>query len=255
MIENLFVISLSASPLILFFLLSARPLRRRIGSGKMKFVWLVIALRLLVPLRAEVTLPHKAVVPDAETAVNYAGSSDLLNAPLMTVPSPTPINNDKILSVKDLYPFAYLLAASLFFLWHVFSYLIFCLRIRGSLTKITDFFGVGVYRSPRVDSPLSCGFFKKKIILPEFYLPEEELDLILRHEYTHLRLHDSWYKLVFLICRSLHVFNPFVHLMCTAANTDCEFACDERVTKDGDADFKKAYSRAILRTLSKGASE
>lgn len=254
MLRDIFVISLSASPVILIFLLFSSPLRRRMGGGKMKLLWLILALRLLIPFRLEVTLPEKPLA-DAERLVDYAASSDIVNKPLAAYPTPTPINNGKGISVMDLLPLAYISAASLFFLWHIFSYLFFCLRIRSHLTEAADFFGVKVFVCSRIASPMSLGFVKPKILLPKADFTEKELDFLLRHEYSHICLYDAWYKLLLLLCRSLHVFNPLVHLMCAAANADVEFACDERVTKDSDESFRREYSKTVLNLVPKGEAK
>ena len=76
---------------------------------------------------------------------------------------------------------------------------------------------------PAVGAPLVTGFVNPALLLPR----ESVSDGVLRHELIHTRRRDLWYKLLLLLARSLHWFNPLVHWMAAAASRDLERSCDE----------------------------
>ena len=75
---------------------------------------------------------------------------------------------------------------------------------------------------------------------------------MLRHELIHTRRRDLWYKLLLLLARALHWFNPLVHGMARAANRDLERACDEAAVAGQDAAFRAAYGAAMLDAVEEG---
>ena len=81
---------------------------------------------------------------------------------------------------------------------------------------------------PAVGAPLVTGFVNPALLLPR----EAVSDGVLRHELIHTRRRDLWYKLLLLLARALHWFNPLVHGMARTANRDLERACDEAAVSD-----------------------
>jgi len=107
---------------------------------------------------------------------------------------------------------------------------------------------IAIKQSDRINSPLTFGFFKPTIILPnivELY-EEEELKHILAHEYVHIRRFDYVSKIVLAVTLCLHWFNPFVWLMYILANRDIELSCDEIVLKALDKKSSAQYAMTLL---------
>lgn len=66
--------------------------------------------------------------------------------------------------------------------------------------------------------------------------------LILKHELTHCKRKDLWFKGLLLWARALHFFNPFVHWMAHLAEKDMELSCDLVVMADCGMAEREAYS-------------
>ncbi len=61
---------------------------------------------------------------------------------------------------------------------------------------------VELWLCPGVESPLLLGLWRPRVILPEEDLPEERLEMMLRHELNHYRGRDLWLKAIALVADS-----------------------------------------------------
>ncbi|MBQ3176944.1 MAG: hypothetical protein IJB52_03935 [Clostridia bacterium] len=95
-------------------------------------------------------------------------------------------------------------------------------------------------------SPMVCGFFRTRVILPDMQLDPHALRGILTHELIHYRRGDVWRKLAALFARSLHWFNPLVHLMSARFMSDMEMACDEAALLGLDEENRRVYGMVML---------
>ena len=100
-----------------------------------------------------------------------------------------------------------------------------------------------------VDSPMAAGLLRPRLLLPRGDYGAEELTFILRHELTHIRRRDLWYKLALLLAQAVHWFNPLVWLMVRQAEADIELTCDDAVMAGREAADRRAYSETLLRSL------
>jgi len=94
---------------------------------------------------------------------------------------------------------------------------------------------VGIYSSARIDQPCVIGFFRPRILVPEWLLAKAtpaEMRQIVLHEASHLRRWDDWTNLLQKLALVLFPLNPALlwierQLCCTR-----EEACDERVVSE-----------------------
>ena len=100
-----------------------------------------------------------------------------------------------------------------------------------------------------VDSPMAVGLFRPRLLLPEECFESRQLAFILRHELTHYRRRDLWYKLVLLAANALHWFNPLIWLLRREAEQDLELTCDGAVVSGADDETRRAYSEALLASI------
>lgn len=92
-------------------------------------------------------------------------------------------------------------------------------RLTRKLKKITEkrtcfLPGIGdvEYRiSPLIGSPYTIGFLKPFIVAPESLEDSRLSEMIMRHEYSHLRRHDSAVKLLCLLAICLHFYNNIAY--------------------------------------------
>ena len=100
--------------------------------------------------------------------------------------------------------------------------------------------------SPLAQSPMLVGFFCPTILLPSEHLPDGNARFILAHELTHFRRKDLWKKLLFLMVRCAHWFNPIVYLLNRDFSRWLETSCDEQVVSSLDRDQRKEYGRLLI---------
>src|SRR5580658_8905590 len=94
---------------------------------------------------------------------------------------------------------------------------------------------VTVATSELVRVPAAIGFWKRTIILPAWALrelPPEDLNVILLHEFAHLRRGDDWTNLIQKIVRAIFFFHPAVWWIESRLSVEREMACDDAVLAD-----------------------
>jgi beta-lactamase regulating signal transducer with metallopeptidase domain len=86
--------------------------------------------------------------------------------------------------------------------------------------------------SEDVRVPSAIGFWNRTIVLPAWALrelPPEDLNVILLHEFAHLRRWDDWTNLIQKIIRALFFFHPAVWWIENRLAVEREMACDDAV--------------------------
>lgn len=112
---------------------------------------------------------------------------------------------------------------------------------------------IAVKISTSVDSPMTYGFFKKSILLPDCDYTDTELRYILRHECCHIRNHDIWIKLLIEIYCRIFWWNPLSYLLKKDLDFCLEMKCDYRVTKELTAEQHIEYFEVLLSFLKKNS--
>ena len=77
-------------------------------------------------------------------------------------------------------------------------------------------------------------------------LPAHRLELVLRHELAHIRLHHVYLKTIASVGCLLQWWNPLIWLGFRAFCQDLELACDERVIQGMTRDQRADYAQALL---------
>lgn len=127
-------------------------------------------------------------------------------------------------------------------------------RLTRKLKKITEkrtcfLPGIGdvEYRiSPLFGSPYTIGFLKPFIVAPESLEDSRLSEMILRHEYSHLRRHDSAVKLLCLLAICLHFYNPLTLLTLLLYTSFSENIADQAATEGFTTEERKAYAVALV---------
>lgn len=127
-------------------------------------------------------------------------------------------------------------------------------RLTRKLKKITEkrtcfLPGIGdvEYRiSPLIGSPYTIGFLKPFIVAPESLEDSRLSEMILRHEYSHLRRHDSAVKLLCLLAICLHFYNPLTLLTLLLYTSFSENIADQAATEGFTTEERKAYAVALV---------
>lgn len=127
-------------------------------------------------------------------------------------------------------------------------------RLTRKLKKITEkrtcfLPGIGdvEYRiSPLIGSLYTIGFLKPFIVAPESLEDSRLSEMILRHEYSHLRRHDSAVKLLCLLAICLHFYNPLTLLTLLLYTSFSENIADQAATEGFTTEERKAYAVALV---------
>lgn len=261
-------ISLGVSVVILLNLLFKYLFNKHYASGLSYAVWILCAVMLLIPYKPEaqikIDMPqieeYKASIVTSTKNTNTENitaedntSLDLHDsAKSVTMPMSSKHNIPDLLTVIRI---IWGLGTLIFMLYHIIGYVIFYRRIKPwcRTISIEGYNGKPSLTECRViKSPMLVGFFRSRIILPRYDYTENELNMILKHELTHYKRGDLWFKMLFIVANAIHWFNPFVYILRHAANRDMEYSCDEKVVKNEDINFRRNYSMTILRCASGG---
>ena len=112
--------------------------------------------------------------------------------------------------------------------------------------------GPQLYTCGAVSSPMLVGLVKPRILLPEGMAGDEGLSLVLRHELTHYRRHDLLLRVLMLLARAMHWFNPAVYICEHMAVHYGELSCDEQAVRGVGREGRAAYGQVILAALRRG---
>jgi HEAT repeat protein len=106
--------------------------------------------------------------------------------------------------------------------------------------------------SSLVDAPVTIGWWKPNIILPESFfagsLPSETLASVLGHEMAHIARRDFVLNIFYEFLRLPISFHPLAMLVTRQINRTRELACDELVA--GRVLAADAYARSLVRVAS-----
>lgn len=185
-------------------------------------------------------------------------------APSEPSPAPELKTQSLALSLDEVLPAIWLAGAALFLLWRLLGTLLFCHKARRwsrqpseqarqiyteSCAALHIKHPPALLISSPVGSPMMTGLLRPRLYLPAEDWAPQELSFILRHELTHFRRHDLWYKLLVLLANAVHWFNPFIYLLSREADVDLELTCDDAVVANTDRETRQAYSETLLASL------
>ena len=105
---------------------------------------------------------------------------------------------------------------------------------------------LNIYRCGYINTAMIMGIFSPTIFIPDTETSEDVLEMILRHELTHYKRKDILYKFILMLACCMHWFNPLVWLMDKQAHKDVELCCDDDVIAGQNEEFKHKYSDSIL---------
>lgn len=272
-------ILLTSSALILA-LLALRQLFRRTVSRRMQYaLWLLVLVRLLVPVNVG-TLAHNVL---SAAAPVQAVVEERLDTPVLYVqdgterrpaqllpgkesqgePLSPPSDAAQIAPADEYYTVTptyrtVTLSEALTYVWYagmagVGAWFLFTnLRFARALRKARTPYRVEgcrypVYLVSALPSPCLFGVLRPAVYLNEKALQSPDaLRFVLAHEQTHARHLDPLWSLLRGVCLTVYWFDPLVWLAAVLSREDCELACDEGTLRALGADERTAYGKALL---------
>lgn len=208
-------------------------------------LWLLAALRLLLPLTIPLPLPVRigALLTGVGQMTAAAGPGASLPA---TADTP-------VLTVL------WLAGGLLLALFFSGSYLRSMRKFRTSLPDTTPSVQawlaahrilrpLEVRCSDQIGSPLTYGILRPVILLPKTLdrTGETTLTYVLTHEYIHVRRFDAVTKLLFAAVLCLHWWNPLAWALYVLGNRDLELSCDGQVLRRMGEAHRSGYALALL---------
>ncbi len=268
--------TLMGSVMILLMLVVRRFLRPQLGSRVLCLAWLLVAIRLLVPLsfpnpmmnelRPTVSV-NVGVRPIADQVRIRATDAmfDSLDT-IEAVAGPGMAGAVREFAAETSYghtarylAMAYLAVALLLLVWMTWQNLRFLHKLKAArvealegddlaryheLCALRKVKAVPVYWVDPLPSACLVGVFRPYIALP-LMLRHEDLMLVLAHELCHKKAHDHYWGLLRNACCVVHWFNPLVWLAARLSRADQEQACDERVTAPMKPEERLKYAHTL----------
>ncbi len=111
---------------------------------------------------------------------------------------------------------------------------------------------VAFLESAELAGPAVVVLWQPRLVMPPGLiacLSDEELRFVLLHELAHVRRHDLAALWLLTAARVLHWFNPLAWLAAHVARGDAELACDETVLRHARGTVPVAYGAALLKLV------
>ena len=289
--KTLLLLTVSGSALALLLLALRYLLLRRMPSTVYYYAYLLVLLRLALPLPGLVPTAQRAAPAESPTAVTAVRPTEEVVPAEFPVPaamgtpiegpapapaaeaedtSPSPIGTAEPArsrlfprDVSALLTGVWLFGALGSLGFTLISYISFTAHLRRSLLKPEAALlalyaslgrkGCALYRSRSVKTPVMVGVFAPKIVLPADDYTPAELRGILRHELTHYCRRDALYKWVSEIILSAHWFNPLSYVIRRELGRACELSCDEALLRGMSREEKQLYGDTLLHMAASGA--
>ncbi len=230
--------------LIALAVMAVRPLLRRAPRRAVCMLWLLVALRLLLPARLTVESPVSLQQPESPPIQAY---QELRQQEKVYVSAPPERRLEMAgpaaaqgFALLDQLPAIWLTGVGCMALYMALSLLRMRWRLRAA-PRIQD----NVYRCTDWSTPFVLGVIAPRIYVPET-VSEQDFPQVLAHERCHIRRWDHvWKPLAFLLL-AVNWFNPVLWAAYVLLGRDMERACDEMVLKNATPIQRAAYSRALV---------
>lgn len=281
---------LITSSILILLLAALRPLLRGRVDPRLQYaLWLLIALRLLVPVelatsaysalalldRAErpaqvaqaigrTTVPIPAQSYDSayvqvirEYEENGVDTTKLSDRELEQVDAQARERSQGATLSQLFEKYArslWLSGAALAGLWFLLVNLRFRRRLRAAeLAVVEPSTRLPVFVSDALLSPCLCGTFRPAIyITPHAAQDPDRLRHVLAHESTHYRHKDHWWALMRCLCLCLYWFDPLVWWAAALSRQDCELACDAGAIRRLGEEERLPYGRTLVDMIAAG---
>ncbi len=263
---------ITSSVIIICVLVLRRVLRGRAGMGVICALWLLAAVRLMLPFSLA---PSPVSVMNAVEAVRYGAAAPAISsaapipydtpaAPITAAPvpsgdtgtaAPAPASDVPASGTAETAPrraadpraalkWAWLIGAAVTGGWFAYTNLSFARRLRRTRVQVEcPECPLPVYTAEGLASPCLFGLFR-----PAVYLTPESAGsgAVLRHELTHYRHGDHIWSTLRGVITALYWFDPLVWAMAVLSRQDQELFCDETVIASLTDAERLDYGRTLV---------
>ncbi len=274
---------LRASVAVLLVIILRKFLLSRIAPNLAYACWLPVLLVLVCPMVPSLAIIpgggvddsvqigntdfSQGIAPLLSETVQVSGLevSDSIQLPALSSIVEPLLDHNKVVAWSTYLGFIWVIGALLFLITIHGSFLVTRYKLsQSSLLKPEGIDAristlgrqIGLHRSPKVlvsaavKSPAVFGFWSYTILLNRGFftqISEEEQDLIILHELTHIKRGDMKLNLLLSSLLALHWFNPILYFAFLLARIDREAACDADVLRGASKQKRVTYGHTLLK--------
>lgn len=103
----------------------------------------------------------------------------------------------------------------------------------------------GIYLTEQTETPFVMGIVRPRIYLP-FGMEDEQQKYVLLHERIHIKHRHNLIKPIFYAVLCIHWFNPLVWMSWHCLNRDLELICDESAVRQLDSRGRREYAQTLF---------
>lgn len=266
--------NLGAAAAAIIVLLLRRVLKKRVPLRVLVALWLLVLIRVLIPVEAAT---HLSVFP-AESALAVSANGEFEHGEDKTdfvmpqfgaqadgeqqggaqngAQAEISAQSGRKMTAIQALSLVHIGGTVLLALYFGFSHAVMLRRCNGfehekgaaanEILRCFDKSGkIALLVSTDACSPFSIGIIKPKIVLPPD-CKAEQLRFVLAHEYVHIRDRDSVARLLGLAAVCAGWFNPFVWIAFKYLDRDLERFCDERALRLLGTENAPRYALTLL---------
>lgn len=283
---NLFEITIQVSVLIIFIIITRKLFKKRLDPNIRYFLWIFVAIRILVPFRMEfsVELPkvlnnhaiHTLVSENKDVSLDNMTINTTLPETMVTTEPPIQsegggshykekenaknqiTDNQHVESGYVQSGAAVSTELILMVLWLsgavIMAQYLFVNNVRLFRELKGERREIGRLRGGLLLYGVQGYNCLAGILSPAVYVDEEQFDDavigdIIRHELQHYKVGDHYWQFLRVVCLILQWHNPFVWWAYFASKQDCELACDARVVRSMSSEERYHYGDSLLAVI------
>lgn len=229
-------------------------LRGHISLRLQYSIWLILLLRLLLPVSLGTSPVSVANALPQAAEFNYVQTNQSQGDDGSVYITPPQVDSDTSVPAQQPFDWAGLAmklwaaGALVLLLWFAAINLSLWKKLCRSrrILSVPDY-PLSVYITNNIEAPCLFGLFRPCVYLtPETAVDGPALRHVLEHERAHWRHGDHIWALMRGLCLALHWYNPLVWWAAVLSGRDAELACDEAALKRLGEEQRGSYGRTLL---------
>ena len=229
-------------------------LRGHISLRLQYSIWLILLLRLLLPVSLGTSPVSVANALPQAAEYNYVQTNQSQGDDSSVYITPPQVDSDTSVPAQQPFDWAGLAmklwaaGALVLLLWFAAINLSLCKKLCRSRRRLSvPDYPLSVYITNNIEAPCLFGLFRPCVYLtPETAVDGPALRHVLEHERAHWRHGDHIWALMRGLCLALHWYNPLVWWAAVLSGRDAELACDEAALKRLGEEQRGSYGRTLL---------
>lgn len=272
MIQKIFLNVLQSSfstSVIILTILAVSKITSKKYIGKWRYwVWLVLSIRLVLPF--SFTISNAPITLDISTISNIQMSNSVkidnsnLDTKVQNYKHNIGYQEKNYILWRGIFSTIWFVIFLSIVIASLFSYVYYKRKLSESFMEVDETTlslfeqvktevqvkrHIPIFYCGQIHSPMIMGVFSPIILLPSYTYQDIDLYFIFKHELTHFKNKDMYIKVLLLLIKALHWFNPLIRIMVKDFDDTLEMCCDEAVVLQEPKWRKKIYINTILSSI------